>query len=817
LEDVGSFPRCHPLNKKPEPALSGIFISYRRSDNPDATGRLYDRLVAEFGKAQVFKDVDSIPLGQDFRDHLNGIVGNCSVVLAIIGPRWIDARNEAGHRRLEDPDDFVRIELEAALSRDIPVVPVLVGHAAILVASQLPESMAAMAFRQSIEVRPDPDFHNDATRLVTALRAMLDPTAAAESSSAETTQRTAATGTQKERWLGWIVATVFGIAAVALAVPAIRHLREPPPAGAPLVNLVMEVAPATTLGPTKWFDRPSRTAIAISSDGATIVFSGETKAPDGTSTQMLYRRPLAEAQSVALPGTEGAEYPFFSPDGQWVGFAAGNKLKKVALSGGPPIDLCELTVTGDIEGASWGSAGVIAFADDGLWTVSGSGGKPQNLLKNDPGTELRTPAMLPDGQTVLFTVYPGAGRWDAAHVDAINLTPKKRTTLLTNAADARYSPTGHLVFMRNASLLAVPFDATRAEITGAPVPLLAGIMQSTNAPDTGDETGMGQFALSASGTLIYAAGDRYPTSASTLVRVDPKGAETKLAEIKGRFLGPRLSPSSSRVVGFRYGDGSKASDIWMYEIPSGSPTRLTSTGDAVFPLFLPDGTGITFVTLTGDPEEYSLLLNGGKAPQRLIELKPGILASSWSADGNWLAYLQPVGSVEQIFVRPVRDSKLDAGEPRQFSPSTFDQWDAEFSPDGRWIAYTSNESGAKDVYVLPFPGPGEKHRISSTGGVNPVWSHDGRQLFYLRKNSAASRSVSMTAVDVSTTGEFKAGAPRVLFEGPYLASVPVRSFDVTPDGQFIMVRTQDPPEQPVTRINVVLGWAEELKRRVPVH
>jgi Tol biopolymer transport system component len=801
---------------KPESALSGIFISYRRSDNPDATGRLYDRLVGEFGKATVFKDVDSIPLGQDFRGHLNSIVGNCAVVLAIIGPRWIDARNEAGHRRLEDPDDFVRIELEAALSRDIPVVPVLVGHAAIPVASQLPETLAAMAFRQSIEVRPDPDFHNDATRLVTALHAILDPTAAAaKSSSSVNTRRAAATATQSARWLGWIVAAVLGLAVVALAVPAIRHLREPPAAGTPLVNLIMDVAPAAKLGPTLFFDRPSRTAIAISPDGATVVFSGETKAPDGTATQMLYRRPLAETQAVALPGTEGAEYPFFSPDGQWVGFAAGKKLKKVALSGGPPIDLCELTVSDPIGGASWGSAGGIAFADDGLWTVSDSGGKRQNLLKNDPGTELSTPAILPDGQTLLFTVYPGAGRWDAAHVDAINLTTKKRATLLTNASDARYSATGHLVFMRNASLLAVPFDATRAEIIGAPVPLLAGIMQSTNAPDTGGETGMGQFALSASGTLIYAAGDRYPTSASTLVRVDPKGAETKLAEIKGRFLAPRLSPSGSRVVGFRYGDGSKASDIWMYEIPSGSATRLTSTGDAAWPLFSPDGTGITFVTLTGDPEEYSLPLNGGNAPQRLIELKPGILASSWSADGKWLAYLQAVGSVEQIFVRPVRDSKLDSGAPRQFSPSTFDQSEAEFSPDGRWLAYTSNESGAEEVYVLPFPGPGEKHRISSTGGVNPAWSHDGRQLFYLRRNRAASRS--MMTVDVSTTGEFKAGAPRVLFEGPYQSSVPVRSFDVTPDGQFIMVRTQDPPDQPVTRVNVVLGWAEELKRRVPVH
>src|ERR1700722_6892572 len=195
-----------PIVCKAESAVSGIFISYRRNDSPDATGRIYDRLVSEFGKAQVFKDVDSIPLGQDFRGHLNSIVADFGVVLAIIGPRWTDASNKAGQRRLEDPDDFVRIELEAALARDIPVVPVLVAHAPLPVASELPGSLASFVFRQSIEVRPDPDFHNDATRLVTSLRGILDPAAAAQAAAA-IAPPAAATGTQRGR-LGWIVAAV---------------------------------------------------------------------------------------------------------------------------------------------------------------------------------------------------------------------------------------------------------------------------------------------------------------------------------------------------------------------------------------------------------------------------------------------------------------------------------------------------------------------------------------------------------------------------------------------------------------------------------
>ncbi len=216
-----------------------------------------------------------------------------------------------------------------------------------------------------------------------------------------------------------------------------------------------------------------------------------------------------------------------------------------------------------------------------------------------------------------------------------------------------------------------------------------------------------------------------------------------------------------------------------------------------------------------------MALGGGNAPQIVMDGKdhPLLTAASWSMDGKWLAYLQLVKvdlrQIFQIVVRPARDSTLD-GEPRQFSLSAFNQTHADFSPDGHWIAYVSDESGAPKVYVQPFPGPGEKHRISTAGGTGPAWSRNGRELFYLRRPSGASTSSTMMAVDVSTTGDFKAGAPRLLFEGPYGGTTPLRSYDVTADGQFIMSRQQRPPDQPVTRLNVVLGWAETLSARVPV-
>ncbi|MEO8096056.1 MAG: protein kinase [Acidobacteriota bacterium] len=612
---------------------------------------------------------------------------------------------------------------------------------------------------------------------------------------------------------GWAWAVMGTLAIVALlsAAYALRTYSTSSTSPRLTASLTMDVSPADMLGPVTSFNRPSRTAFAISPDGATIVFSGQISPPN--RSLMLYRRPLTEPQTVAMPGTEGAQYPFFSPDGQWVGFASGGTLKKVALSGGPPIDICVLT--GGMDGASWGSAGVIAFASRGLWTVSDSGGKAEAPIKDDPKTELFSPILLPDGHTVLVTEV-ASFKWEEAHVDAIDLTTKQRKTLIPNAADARYSSTGHLVFMRDAALLAVPFDADRVEVTGAPVPLLAGVMQSTNAANMGIDTGMGQFALSSSGTLVYASGGLYPTPERTLVRVDRKGAETKVAEIKGALVGLRVSTDGSRVVGFRTQDGRGIGDIWMYQLPSGIPTRLTSSGEASWPLFSLDGKSILFHEGGSSPGIYSLTLDGSNAPQRVLEDKPGssLSAGSWSQDGKWLAYVEVVGNVTQILVRPVQDSKPNFGEARQFSPSTFNQWSAQFSPDGRWIAYSSTESGAAEVYVQAFPGPGEKHRISPKGGSNPAWSRNSRELFYLVSGSAGVSSMMM-AVDLSTAGAFKAGDPRVLFQGPYLTSNPLRSYDVTPDGQFIITHRQEPPDERVTKLSVVLGWADELKRRVP--
>ena len=394
--------------------MSGIFISCRRSDDPNATGRIYDRLVAEFGRAKVFKDIDSIPLGRDFRTHLNEVIGQCAVVLAIVGPRWLDARGEAGQRRLEDSEDFVRLELEAAMARDVPVVPVLVSHAPMPTTAQLPASLAPLAYRQSIEVRPDPDFHNDATRLLTALRRMLDPTAPEIDASADAIARAGSTAPSKppSRRLAWTIAAIALVGMIAMLVPTLRHLRETPP---PETRTEI-VTPATD----------QSASFALSPDGRQIVFLG---ARDGASR--LWLRSLATTTAQPLAGTEGARLPFWSPEGRSIGFFAAGALKRLDLGGGAP----QILATGlNGRGGTWSADGVILFAPTGagpLMRMAASGGAAVAVTTLGPQQVGHFfPQFLPDGRRFLFYV-------DSAVPETSGNLPRRTRRQRPDATDDR--------------------------------------------------------------------------------------------------------------------------------------------------------------------------------------------------------------------------------------------------------------------------------------------------------------------------------------------------------------------------------------------
>jgi Tol biopolymer transport system component len=699
--------------------LSGIFISYRRSDNPDATGRIYDRLVAGFGKARVFKDVDSIPLGQDFRGHLSGIVGECGVVLAIIGPSWLDVRNKDAQRRLDDPDDFVRIELEAALARDIPVVPVLVGHAPIPGASELPASLAPMAFRQSIEVRPDPDFHNDATRLVAALRGILDPTAAAaEQAAAAITSPSAATAARSPRRLGWIVAAVLlGITAALLATPAIRYLRLVPP---PETRLDI-VTPAT--------DDP--TSFALSPDGRQIIFV----APGEGGISRLWLRPLSATSAQPLTGTEDARLPFWSPDSRSVGFFTNSELQRLDLGGGAPRTLA---AAGYGMGGAWNADGVILFSPAlgaPLQRIPATGGSAVAATKLAAKQVAQgVPVFLPDGRHFLFSVAGSSPDTTGIYLATLGTTDVQRLTAAESSS--AYLPSGWLLWVQpGGNLVAQRLDLKRQRLTGDPVTIAGGV--AVEASDA--------FSVSATGLVAYRTGADgggmrlAPRMGGGNVRrqmtwFDRTGKPREVLGDPDQTIGyPSLSPDGQRAAVQRTVQGN--TDIWLLDATRTSRLTFDPAVD-IYPVWSPDGHSVVFSSFrNGFSDLYRKAVDGSGTDALLVTSSQIKIPTDWSRDGRYLLYfsIDPQTKAD-LWVQPMTGDQ----KPWLFLKSPFDEKYGQFSPDGRFVAYQSDESGRYEIYLRPFTPPGKaanptggQWQISTDGGIQPRWSPDGRELYYL--------------------------------------------------------------------------------------
>jgi len=530
--------------------------------------------------------------------------------------------------------------------------------------------------------------------------------------------------------------------------------------------------------------------LALSPDGANLVYVARR----GGGSQ-LYRRSMDQLDAVPIPGTEGAELPFFSPDGQWVGFFAANStlLKKVSLAGGPPVTLSD--ALGFRRGASWGQDDTIVFAIDesGLLQVSADGGVPEpvTILDSDRG-ELnhRFLDILPGSKAVLFTVWTGSLETSRIAVQSLE-TGERR--ILVDGANPRFAPTGHLVFARTGSLWAVPFDADRLEMTGSPVPVLEGVQVRPG--------GFAQFALAADGSLVY-----IPVrvdSERTLVWVDRQGAVEPLAAPPRAYVHPKLSPDGQRLA---VHIGEVNSDVWVYDISRETLTRLTFEANNRWPIWTPDGKRLTFIsTRAGLRNLFWKPADGSGTAEQLTTSEYPQYAASWSPDGRVLAFteIRPTGF--DIWVLPLEGER----KPRPFLQTPARETVAIFSPDGRWLAYVSDESGRNEIYVQPYPGPGEKWLISTDGGNSPVWNPNGQELFYRNGDQ-------MMAVEITTEPTFSAGIPRLLFEGRYFWEETDRAvYDVTPDGQrFVMIQEGEQDSAP-PQINVVLNWFEELKQRVP--
>lgn len=535
-------------------------------------------------------------------------------------------------------------------------------------------------------------------------------------------------------------------------------------------------------------------SLAISPDGSRIAYTAKSE-----GRYQLFLRALDQTESVPIPGTEGGVGPFFSPDGQWIGFYAGGALKKVSINGGAPVIIGG--PADDAVGASWGEDGTIIYARrffEGLYRIPEGGGKSEPLTTLDPARGERShfwPEILPGGKAVIFTTWHGSSI-EEAEIAALVLATGERRTLIKGGSRARYLPTGHLVYARKGLLRIAPFDIRKLEVTSQSAAM-------TERVATNIISGAAHYDCSRDGLLVYLP-EQARQENGHLLWVDRQGRERPLVEKQQTYWTPRLSPDGSRLA---VAIQSESFDIWTYEIANGAFKRLTFEKGNFAPVWTPDQKRIVFSSdLDGPPMNlYWKAADGSDAAERLTESANLQLAGSWSPDSRWLAYseIDPVTRWDIWLLDPQQPSArpLLQGAGNQTHPM--------FSPDGRLLAYTSDETGQRQVYVISVSDGAGKWQVSTDGGAEPLWSRDGRELFYRAGDHVMS-------VMIETGGGFKASKPQIVFEGKYkletIALVP--SYDLAPDGRrFLMMKSAS--DASPTRLNLVLGWFEDLKRRVP--
>ena len=590
----------------------------------------------------------------------------------------------------------------------------------------------------------------------------------------------------RQRW-GMTVGLVALTAVVAgLGVWLLVQSSSP---GQPLNRFVIRPSPPVVLAST------ISKEVAISPDGRQLVYMGV-----GEGGSQLYLRSLDDFVNSSIPGTEGViGSPFFSLDGESIGFFSEGKLKKTSLAGGSPITLCNAPL--GFRSGGWFEDTIVFTATlesgQGLYRVSANGGEPEMLatVNRDEGERWYVlPDFLPDGKNLLFTIRLNT----EFHTALLSLETGEQKVVLENARQAGYFSTGHLVYeqSRTGNLMAVPFDLAALEVTGDSVPVVQGVRQT--------DLGYADYAVSRNGTLVYVPNQ---PDVQRLVWVDRKGTESQILQEDVSFATPRISPDGKQVA-LAMTKSSETQNIWIYDLEIESLRRLTFEGGSL-ETWSPDGKWIIF---QGRDSEGLLAISrqlaDGSGPIEHLTV-PGagaMIPNSLTPDGRVLAFAERSTDISML---PMEGDR----EPQPFIASRYVECCSRFSPDGNWIAYVSDELGLNHVYVSPYPNPNAKWLVSGEkGGAEPMWSPDGNELFYRSGNR-------MMVISVQTEPTFRPGRPEVLFEGSYVTSRLGRPgmsyYDISPDGQrFLMIKAI---EGSTGQINVVQNWTEELKRLVPTN
>jgi serine/threonine-protein kinase len=613
---------------------------------------------------------------------------------------------------------------------------------------------------------------------------------------------------------------VMSIVTTAAVSGAIARLMWPATPPKPVVTRFV-----FTLPEGEGFTNTGRQAIAISPDGDQMVYVANTR---------LYLRKMSELEARPIPGTEaatgdGVTSPIFSPDGQslvyfsgqtraLVGAGAGN-LKRIAVSGGAAVTVCQAL---NPLGVSWtGDQIIFGQSAGGIMRVSAQGGKPELLVAVKDGERAHGPQLLPGGEAVLFTLATGtaADAWEKATIVVHHLRSGERKTLIEGGSDARYLRTGHLVYALGGVVLAVPFDVTRFAVTGGPVPVLEGVRRmNTGTANPGLNSGTAQFSVSSSGTLAYLPGSISPFMQGQfdIAVLDQKGGIERLKLAPGSYEAPRVSPDGKRIAFSTY-DG-KEGVVSIYDLSGTSvPRRLTVGGNSRFPVWSADGQRVAYQSdREGDLAIWWQRADGTGRAERLTnpDKNASHVPESWSPSRNAFLFRIAANQRVTLWTFSLSDNKAEPfGQVQSISPTN-----AVFSPDGRWVAYYSYDNGRQALWMQPFPATGAIFQISTDGDSHhPVWSPDGKELFYVPgPNQFVSRKITTQ--------------PNVAIGNP--VSVPVavlmqinaptspRTFDLAPDGKIIALvapATADQPSAAVApQIRIVINWFEELKARVPV-
>lgn len=549
----------------------------------------------------------------------------------------------------------------------------------------------------------------------------------------------------------------------------------------------------------------SHTALAWSPDGRTLAFIGIKG-----GVRQVYLRALDRDAARPLDGTEGARCLAFGPDGEWIAFWANGQISKVRVAGGPAAKICDAAY---VSGIAWGPTRLVYAKAKQLLEVSSDGGEPRTLVESKQRVAL--PHLLPGDAAVLYTEHQKTWTSGDERVMAFPLAPGGvPTVLLSEAADARYLTTGHLAFFRQGTVFVAPFDVKALQVGRGAVAVLKDVAQAVASWYAGDLTLAGQLAVSAEGTLAYVASPPLHFPDSELVSIDRKGQVTALpAPARGYREHVEPSPDGSRIAVSV--QTTRNIRLFLYDVARGTltpPTVGSADEEAVRPVWAKDGR-IAFTLRQGGVEEMAIVRPDVASPAEVVADSAGFAPSSWSPDNQHLVGTRDFNDL-WVYSPNGKGSKwtaLTSTQAAEVSPA--------WSPDGRWLAYASNVSGRSEVYVQPYPGPGARILLSTDGGDSPAWNPQGGELFYVEPHPGRDENQRMMAVNMTTP--LHPGNPTPLFffrslNLPLASCSPTNCYSVAPNGrEFLGQRMLPRTPTPVTHVNIVQNWFEELKAKVP--